>query len=556
MIEKFVNSIQFSSYEDFKENFKLIVPDNFNFGFDVMDEWAKIAPDRLGLIWCDDHGHERKLTFEDIRQQSNKLANYLTSLGIGKADSVMLILKRHYEFWISMIALHKIGAIAIPATHMLTTKDIVYRNNAAGVKAIIAADDEYVLNQIDQSRAASPTLQHCIIARGSRKGWLSYQDGCAAQSTNFPRPANMLTIKDDDISLIYFTSGTTGNPKMAMHNFYYPLGHIVTAKFWHNIQEESIHLTVADSGWAKCAWGKLYGQWIAGAIIFVYDMDKFIPKNLLDIIAKYHIETFCAPPTIYRYLIKEDFSKYDLSSLKYCTTAGEPLNPEVYNQFYKLTGIKLKEGFGQSESTVMLGTFVYMEPNPGSTGKPSPIYDIDLIDENGASCEIGEEGQICIRHHGDKHVGISLGYYRDPEQTAKVWKDGIYHTGDIAWKDEKGFYWFVGRADDVIKSSGYRIGPFEVESALMTHPAVLECAITGVPDPIRGQVIKATIVLCKGYTPSEELVKEIQDHVKRTTAPYKYPRIVEFVDELPKTISGKIKRNHLRDKVAEETKRN
>ncbi|MBR6060717.1 MAG: AMP-binding protein [Spirochaetales bacterium] len=556
MIEKFVNSIQFSSYEDFKENFKLIVPDNFNFGFDVMDEWAKIAPDRLGLIWCDDHGHERKLTFEDIRQQSNKLANYLTSLGIGKADSVMLILKRHYEFWISMIALHKIGAIAIPATHMLTTKDIVYRNNAAGVKAIIAADDEYVLNQIDQSRVASPTLQHCIIARGSRKGWLSYQDGCAAQSTNFPRPANMLTIKDDDISLIYFTSGTTGNPKMAMHNFYYPLGHIVTAKFWHNIQEESIHLTVADSGWAKCAWGKLYGQWIAGAIIFVYDMDKFIPKNLLDIIAKYHIETFCAPPTIYRYLIKEDFSKYDLSSLKYCTTAGEPLNPEVYNQFYKLTGIKLKEGFGQSESTVMLGTFVYMEPNPGSTGKPSPIYDIDLIDENVASCEIGEEGQICIRHHGGKHVGISLGYYRDPEQTAKVWKDGIYHTGDIAWKDEKGFYWFVGRADDVIKSSGYRIGPFEVESALMTHPAVLECAITGVPDPIRGQVIKATIVLCKGYTPSEELVKEIQDHVKRTTAPYKYPRIVEFVDELPKTISGKIKRNHLRDKVAEETKRN
>ena len=390
MIEKFVNSTQFSSYEDFKENFKLIVPDNFNFGYDVMDEWAKSAPNRLGLIWCDDHGNEVKLTFEDIRQQSNKLANYLTSLGIGKADPVMLILKRHYEFWISMIALHKIGAIAIPATHMLTTKDIVYRNNAAGVKAIIAADDEYVLNQIDQSRPSSPTLQYCIVARGSREGWLSYQEGCAAQSTDFQRPANMQTIKDDDISLIYFTSGTTGNPKMAMHNFYYPLGHIVTAKFWQNVQEEGIHLTVADSGWAKCAWGKLYGQWIAGAIIFVYDMDKFIPKNLLEIIAKYHIETFCGPPTIYRYLIKEDFSKYDLSALKYCTTAGEPLNPEVYNQFYKLTGIKLKEGFGQSESTVMLGTFVFMEPNPGSTGKPSPIYDIELIDENGESCEIGE----------------------------------------------------------------------------------------------------------------------------------------------------------------------
>ncbi|MBP5707203.1 MAG: AMP-binding protein, partial [Spirochaetales bacterium] len=548
MIEKFVNSTNFSSYEDFKGNFKLIIPDNFNFGFDVMDEWAKSAPNRLGLIWCDDHNNEVKLTFEDIRQQSNKLANYLTSLGIGKADPIMLILKRHYEFWISMIALHKIGAIAIPATHMLTTKDIVYRNNAAGVKAIIAADDEYVLNQIDQSRPSSPTLQHCIVARGSREGWLSYQEGCAVQSTDFPRPANMQTIKDDDISLIYFTSGTTGNPKMVMHNFYYPLGHIVTAKFWQNVQEEGIHLTVADSGWAKCAWGKLYGQWIAGAIIFVYDMDKFISKNLLEIIAKYHIETFCAPPTIYRYIIKEDFSKYDLSALKYCTTAGEPLNPEVYNQFYKLTGIKLKEGFGQSESTVMLGTFVFMEPNPGSTGKPSPIYDIDLIDENGASCEIGEEGQICIRHHGDKHVGISLGYYREPEQTAKVWKDGIYHTGDIAWKDEKGFYWFVGRTDDVIKSSGYLIGPFEVESALMTHPSVLECAITGVPDPVRGQVIKATIVLAKGWTPSEELVKEIQEHVKHTTAPYKYPRIVEFVDELPKTISGKIKRNHLRDK--------
>ena len=550
MLERFVNKTDFSSYDDFKQNFKLNVPDNFNFGFDVMDEWAKEKPNQLALLWCDDHGHELRLTFEDIRQQSNRLANYLVSIGITKGDCVMLILKRHYEFWISMVALHKIGAIAIPATHMLTTKDIVYRNNAAGIKAIIAADDEYVLTQIDAARPDSPELKHCIIARGTRDGWDSYQQGVKDQSTDFARPENMKTISNDDIMLMYFTSGTTGHPKMVTHNFYYPLGHIVTGTFWHNDKEGEIHLTVADTGWGKCAWGKLYGQWIAGVVVFVYDMDKFIPENLLKVIEKYRISIFCAPPTIYRFLIKEDFSKYDLSSLKYCTTAGEPLNPEVYNQFLKLTGIKLKEGFGQTETTISLGTYVFMEPCPGAIGKPSPIFDIDIIDDQDNSCEVGEEGEIVIRMHGDKTVGLSIGYYRNPEKTAEVWRNGIYHTGDLAWKDENGFYWFVGRTDDVIKSSGYRIGPFEVESALMTHPAVLECAITGVPDPVRGQVIKATIVLCKGYTPSEELVKEIQEHVKHTTAPYKYPRIVEFVDELPKTISGKIKRNHLREKDA------
>jgi acetyl-CoA synthetase len=457
----------------------------------------------------------------------------------------MLILKRRYEFWISIVALHKINAVVIPATHLLTKKDIVYRANAATIKAIVAVGDDLIVEHISSSLAESPSIEHCIsVGPTIPKNWSDFHKGLEGAAP-FVRPEKN---SNDDLMLMYFTSGTTGNPKMVVHSYTYPLGHIVTAKYWHDLSEDSLHLTVADTGWGKAAWGKLYGQWIVGASIFVYDHEKFTPADMLAMIQKYRISSFCAPPTVFRFMIREDLSKYDLSSLRYCTIAGEPLNPHVYETFYKETGIKLMEGFGQTETTVTIATFPWIDPKPGSMGIPNPAYDMDLISHDGRSVEDGEQGEIVIRMDRRPQIGLFKGYYRDEEKTNEVMADGIYHTGDVAWRDEDGYYWFVGRTDDVIKSSGYRIGPFEVESALMTHPAVVECAITGVPDEVRGQVVKATIVLAPDYKEKagEELIKEIQNHVKKTTAPYKYPRVVEFVDELPKTISGKIKRKEIR----------
>ncbi|MGE4282653.1 MAG: AMP-binding protein [Clostridia bacterium] len=548
MLKKFVSQTQFTSYEEFIENFKINIPEHFNFAYDVVDEIATNTPEKIALVWCNDSDESISYTFSQLKYYSDKTANFFKSLGIKKGDPVMLVLKGRFEFWFSILALHKIGAICIPATHLLTTKDYIYRNNAADIKMIVSVSDSEVIQHIEEAQSQSPTLCCKVMLHGDREGWYNFHDEIEKASSILEKPTSEETVNSKDISLLYFTSGTTGHPKMVQHNFNYPLGHIVTAKYWHNVQDNGLHYTVADSGWAKAVWGKIYGQWICGSAVFVYDYDKFVPKGLLETLEKHKVTTFCAPPTIYRFLIKEDLSKYDLSSLKYCTIAGEPLNPEIYYQFLKATGIKLMEGFGQTELTVTIATFPWMEPRPGSMGKPCPGYDIDIIDDNGNSCDTGEEGQIIIRTGEKMPVGMFDGYYRDKERTDSVWHDDIYYTGDMAWKDEDGYYWFVGRADDVIKSSGYRIGPFEVESALLEHPAVLETAITAVPDPIRGQVVKATIVLTKDYTASEELKIELQEHVKKVTAPYKYPRIVEFVTELPKTISGKIRRVELREK--------
>lgn len=547
MIEKFLSKTSFTSQEDFIENLKINVPDSFNFGYDVVDAWAAEQPEKPALMWTNDKGEHRQFTFGEMKHYTDQTASYFQSLGIGHGDMVMLILKRRYEFWFSIVALHKLGAVVIPATHLLTKKDIAYRCNAASIKMIVAAGEESVTKHIIDAMPDSPTVQKLVsVGPEIPEGFLDFHEGIE-KATPFIRPKE--ANKNDDISLMYFTSGTTGQPKMVAHDFTYPLGHIVTASFWHNLNEQSLHLTIADTGWGKAVWGKLYGQWIAGANVFVYDHEKFTPAEILKKIHDYHITSLCAPPTIFRFLIREDLTKYDLSSLKYCTIAGEALNPAVYETFKNLTGIKLMEGFGQTETTLTIGTFPWMEPKPGSMGVPNPQYEMDLIDAEGRSVEAGEQGEIVIRTDKGKPLGLFKEYYRDAKRTQEAWHDHIYYTGDVAWKDEDGYYWFVGRADDVIKSSGYRIGPFEVESALMTHPAVVECAITGVPDDIRGQVVKATIVLAHDYKhlAGEDLIKELQDHVKKVTAPYKYPRVIEFVNELPKTISGKIRRVEIRE---------
>ncbi len=547
MLEKFLKQTKFTSTEDFRNNYHVHVPENFNFGYDVVDEWAKTDPGKKAICWSNDKGEHIDFTFSDIKEGSDKAASFFQSLGIGKGDKVMLILKRRYEFWFAIIGLHKLGAIAIPATHLLTKKDIIYRNNAADIKAVLSTDDEIVTKHIDEAYPESPMLEFRIACgKNIPKGWLDFHKGMD-EAAPFIRPEHVNT--NDDILLLYFTSGTTAEPKMVIHDYTYPLGHIVTASYWHNLNENSIHLTVADTGWAKSVWGKLYGQWIAGACVAVYDHEKFSPDAMLRVIEKFKITSFCAPPTVYRFLIREDLKKYDLSSLKYCTTVGEALNPSVFETFYKETGIKLMEAFGQTETTATIITFPWMEPKPGSMGVPNPTYDMDLLTFDGRSAEDGEQGEIIFKTKKGKPLGLFKGYYRDEELTRSVYSDNIYRTGDVAWRDEDGYYWFIGRIDDVIKSSGYRIGPFEVESALMTHPAVVECAVTGVPDEIRGQVVKATVVLSNEYKDkgNERLKKEIQDHVKKVTAPYKYPRIIEFVEQLPKTISGKIRRVQIRD---------
>lgn len=548
MLERFVKQTQFTSQEDFIKNFKIEVPENFNFGYDVVDAWAVEEPDKEAILWTNDKGACIHFSYADLKKYTDQTASYFQSLGIGHGDKVMLILKRRYEFWYSIIALHKLGAVVIPATHLLTKKDIVYRCNAASIKMIVMAGEEVITKHVIDAMPDSPTVERLVsIGPDMPEGFLDFHKGIESAAP-FVRPEHVNT--NDDISLMYFTSGTTGEPKMVAHDFTYPLGHIVTGSFWHNLHKDSLHLTIADTGWGKAVWGKLYGQMIAGATVFVYDHEKFTPADILQKIHDYHITSLCAPPTIYRFLIREDLSKYDLSSLEYCTTAGEALNYSVYETFLKITGIRLMEGFGQTETTLTLATFPWMEPKPGSMGVPNPQYEIDLIKPDGRSAEDGEQGQIVVRTNHGKPLGLFKEYYRAPELTKEAWHDGVYYTGDVAWRDEDGYYWFVGRADDVIKSSGYRIGPFEVESALMTHPAVVECAITGVPDEIRGQVVKATIILAKDYKDKagDALIKELQDHVKRVTAPYKYPRVIEFVDELPKTISGKIRRVEIRQK--------
>ncbi len=556
MLEKYLPRIEFDSYEDFKQNYKVNVPDDFNFGFDIIDGWAEEDPGKIALDWRDDKGEAHIFTFKDIKDNSNKIANWLKSIGIKKNSTVMLIMKRRYEYWMIATALHKLGAVLIPASFQLTPKDISYRCNAASVDMLICVEDGIIIENVEEGLLKADTVKYKALVASNpieekykSLGWLDLHENFEKYSNIFERPSGDEATKVTDRMLMYFTSGTSGMPKMVMHDFSYPLGHIVTAKYWHQVEENQRHLTISDSGWAKFGWGKIYGQWICGAVQFVYDHEKFIPEQMLKVIQEAKLTTFCAPPTMYRFFIKEDLTKYDLSSIRHCSIAGEPLNPEVYNQFLKATGHKMYEGFGQSESSVLIANFEWFEPRPGSTGKPSPLYDIALLNEKGERCGVGEEGEIVIMNVKDNWpTGLFKGYYLDPEANAKAFRDGNYHTGDVAWYDSDGYYWFVGRVDDVIKCSGYRIGPFEVESALMEHPAVLECAVTAAPDPIRGQVVKATIVLAKGYSPSDELAKELQNHVKHVTAPYKYPRIVEFVDEFPKTASGKIIRKAIREK--------
>lgn len=517
--------------------------DKFNFGFDVVDEVARKYPDKLAMVHVSNDKEERRFTFSDIAKYSAKTANFFESLGITKGDRVMLVLKRHYQFWFSIVALHKIGAIVIPATNQLVDHDFEYRFNAAGVKAIICTADGDTAHQADLAADKCPDLQIKVIAHGKRDGWVNFDEEIEKFSDVYERRPDTPCGKDH--SLMFFTSGTTGYPKIAVHDFRYPLGHYITARFWHYVDPEGLHFTISDTGWGKALWGKLYGQWLCEGAVFVYDFERFHSEDILPMFKKYNITTFCAPPTMYRFFIKEDLSKYDLSTIKYANTAGEALNPEVFYQFKKATGLTIMEGFGQTETTLTIGNLYGTTPKVGSMGRPSPMYDIDIVNSDGEPVKNGETGEIVVRTDKGVPCGLFCGYYRDQEKTDAVWHDGMYHTGDTAWRDEDGYFWYVGRVDDLIKSSGYRIGPFEIESVVMELPYVLECAVTGVPDPIRGQAVKATIVLTKGTVGTEELKKEIQNYVKQHTAPYKYPRVVEFRDELPKTISGKIQRNKI-----------
>ena len=549
LLDRFTNRLSFRDYDDFYANFRLIVSENFHFAYDVVDEYAAIAPEKRAMVWCDDLGDERIFTFADIKRISDKAANFFLSRGIGRGDTVVVILQRRHEYWTTLMALAKIGAIAIPATHMLMEKDLVYRMQKADVKMVVSVNDDELCENIARAAEKVASVQ-TLVTLGKREGFLDLTEETEKQSETLCTPYKEER-SADDITLLYFTSGTTGLPKMVCLSERYTLGHIVTARFWHHCIDDGLHFTLAETGWAKASWGKLFGQWLCGSAIFVYDFHgKFEPDDLMNHIAKYRITTFCAPPTVYRFMIKTDLSKYDLSSVRYMMTAGEALNPEIYRKIVMKTGHKIYEGFGQTETTVVCATFPdYMEIRPGSMGKPSPLYNVQLLDDEGRPVEPGMTGEICIRLR-EPQEGLFDGYYRDDALTHTVKYDGYYHLGDLAFCDSDGYYWFVGRKDDIIKSSGYRIGPFEVESALMEHPAVLECAITAVPDELRGQLVKATIVLARGYAPSDELVKELQNHVKKTTAPYKYPRVVEFVEELPKTISGKIRRVQIREQDA------
>ena len=552
ILNKFLSRIDYESYEDLYKNFKISIPDNFNFAYDVVDEYAKTEPKREALVWCDDNDESHIFTFKDLSLASQRTANFLVEQGIQKGDRVMLILRRRYEFWFFLLALHRIGAIAIPATNMLAAEDLEYRFKAAEVKMVVTYDEPALQKEVDKAKSKCPSVEKLVtVGQTARQNWISFYDDYEIFPAKFERPEGEAATHNDDIMIVYFTSGTSSNPKMVAHTFTYPLGHIVTAKYWQHVVDGGRHLTVAETGWAKALWGKIYGQWIAGSAVFTYDMKVFIPGKLLEKMAEYKITTFCAPPTVYRYILQHGISRYDLSSLQYCTTAGEALNVDIYNKFYEQTGIRMQEGYGQTELTLTTGNFGFSEPHPGSMGKPSPGYRMEIVNADGEPCADDEVGELIIKIDQGKPFGMFGGYYRDDERTEKVFEGGVYHTGDTATRDKDGYYWFVGRNDDLIKSSGYRISPFEVEEVIHKHPAVLEVAVTGVEDKDRGQAVKATIVLQKGYEASKELAKEIQLFTKKVAASYKSPRIIDFVTELPKTISGKIRRATIRDKDAE-----
>ena len=548
ILKRYCPRIDFDSYEDFKANYAVTEPADFNFGFDVVDEWAKLNPKKLALKWTNDQGDMKEYTFEDMKIMSNKAVHFFKSQGIQKGDAVMLILKQRPEVWFCITALHKLGAVCVPASYQLTLKDLIYRCNAAEIKMIVSIGEEELVQNIRQTITHCPTVKTLVAVDDTcPEGFINLREELPKQSGEFERPTGAEATTLRDPMLIYFSSGTTGLPKMVLQDHSHPLGQIVTAQYWQCVQDDKIHMTQTDSGWAKFAWGKIYGQWICGAAIGAYDTEKFTPHFMLEAMQRIRPTTFCAPATIYRFLIKEDLSGYDFSFIEHTSLAGEPLNPEVYHRIEELTGLHIYEGFGQSESSVLIANFKWMEVKPGSMGRPAAVYDIDLLDENGQPCEDGVPGLICVKNHRVKHpTGLFREYYRDEEANQKADHFGAYSTGDMAWRDDEGYFWYVGRNDDVIKCSGYRIGPFEVESALMEHPSVLECAVTAITDPMRGQVVKATIVLAKGFEASDSLTKELQNHVKKATAPYKYPRVVEFVAELPKTSSGKIMRTAIR----------
>jgi len=517
------------------------VPEKFNFARDVVDAWAEADETKRALVWLNDRGERREFTFKEISDLSKQAANYLSSLGLKKGDRIMTLLKRNWQYWVTAVACHRMGVVIIPASVQLATKDIVYRVNAADIKAIIATDDEWSQKQVEDSVPQCPGLKHILKARGAKDGWLDYDAGIANASSDFTMP----DIRNEDVLVCYFTSGTTGMPKLVVHDQTYPLGHIVTAKFWQRVEDGGLHLTVSDSGWAKFGWGCIYGQWISGSAVLGYDMDKFDARNLINVIHNEKPTTFCVPPTMYRFMMKEGITREDFMSVRSCGTAGEALAAEITKEFQRITGLVIHEGFGQSEGSVLIGNFAWFDPKPGALGKPSPLYDIAIVDEDGNECQVGQEGEIVIRNlHKTVPPGLLRGYWVDGKVERNY--DEVYHTNDVAWADENGFYWYVGRNDDVIKCSGYRIGPFEIESVLLTHPAVLECAITAAPDPIRGQVVCASIILSPGYEGTPELTKELQNYVKKLTAPYKYPRVVRYVTELPKTVSGKISRARIR----------
>lgn len=544
LLNDFLPQVDFKSYEDFMANYKVNCKEDFNFGFDVVDKYAELDPNKLAVVWCNDSGEEKFISFKEISDNSTRIANMLIKSGIQKGDHVLIMLMSRYEYWYTVIALHKIAAIPIPATSQLTYKDIEYRCNSAAIKAIITVSVPGVIEHINKARPKCKTLKN-VFSIGDAENCKNFWNEVGVDSS-MVLTEKRKTVKSDPM-IAYFTSGTTGLPKMVTHCFTYPLSHILTAHIWHQCKDGGIHFTAADTGWAKASWGKLYGQWICGTAVFAYDYyGKYSPLDLLPLLEKYKVTSFCAPPTMYRFFMKEEIATKSLSNIEHFCTAGEPLNPVVYESLLKLTRKPIFEGYGQTETVLSLGTFPFMNPRPGSMGKPSPQFDLHLLDENSNPVEDNCEGEICIKLK-ENQIGLFIGYHNDEGRMRNVWRDGYYHTGDVAIRDSDGFYWFVGRDDDIIKSSGYRIGPFEVESALLEHPSVMECAITAVPDDVRGQIIKATIVLARNYFPSDSLKKELQDHVKHTTAPYKYPRIIEFVNRLPKTLSDKIRRNEIRE---------
>jgi acetyl-CoA synthetase len=543
------NDHNMAGYDETYENFRIDVPEYFNFGFDVIDAWANKDRNKLAMIWVNQEGVEEKFTFWDLMRLSNQIMNIMIKYGVNKGDRVLIMLPRVPEWWTFTLALIKRGAVYCPAPTMLTSQDLKYRINIAEIKMVITNQEN--AEKIDEIVKECPSLSCKIMIDGKRQGWISYPvelDFPAPVSTKIVSLPGMKKTKSSDPLVIFFTSGTTGEPKMAVHDQSYALGHIVTARFWHDIRTNDLHFTLSDTGWAKSAWGKFYGQWIEGAAIFVYDIrSKFNPTEILPLIEKYGITTFCCPPTIYRMLILADLDKFDFTELRHCVSAGEPLNPEVIKAWKDATGLTIFEGYGQTETVLCIGTFPGMKPKFGSMGRPSPGWHIELHDDHGKQVGLHEEGKIAIKLT-PRPVGIFREYLNNDEENKKSFVNDFYYTGDKAYKDEDGFYWFIGRDDDVIKASGYRIGPFEVESALIEHPAVQEAAVVGTPDDIRGLIVKAFVILKPGIKPSEALIREIQNHVKKVTAPYKYPRAIEFVDSLPKTISGKIKRNELRDR--------